>query len=99
MTLKQTWIMPTLTAFQTLDVMEAPLHQTGWKSKITTGNGENQYGSEIVDDLLEFTHSVFINFVYLFTPVLFHKDFCSVFQKTVNKERKLQRENGRIEEK
>lgn len=37
--------MPNLTAFQTLDVVEAPLHQTGWKSKTTTGNGENQYGS------------------------------------------------------
>lgn len=37
--------MPDPRAFQTSNVMEAPLHQTGWKSKTTTGNGENQYGS------------------------------------------------------
>lgn len=72
------------------------------KQKTTTGNGENQYGSGGNHGwrMLEFTHPVFINLVYLFTPVLFHKDFCLVFQKTMNKERKLQRrENGRMEEK
>lgn len=57
---------------------------------------------EIVDDLLELMHSIFINFVSLFMPVLFPKDFCSASPKTMNKECKLQwkrRENGRMEEK
>lgn len=41
-----------------------------------------------VDDLLWLMHSIFINFVHLFMPVLARgqKDFCPAFQKTVDGE-------------
>lgn len=68
--------MPDPRAFQTPNVMEAPSQQTGWKSKTPQGMVRiNMDLEEIVDDLLELMHSIFINFVSLFMPVLFPKIF------------------------
>lgn len=89
MTVRQIWIMPHLWTFQTWNTMET-LHQTGWRSKTTKGNGGNQRGSEkLGDELPELRHNIFITFVYLLMPVLLCKGFGSASQKTVDKELKL----------
>lgn len=43
-TVKPTWIMLDLSICPVPSVMETPLHQTGWRSKTTTRNSENERG-------------------------------------------------------
>lgn len=87
-------------------------HQMSWKHHYIRQGKEtkppqgmvsiNMDLEEIMDDLLELMHANFINLVYLFMPVLFHKNFCSASQKAVTKKHKLQwkrREKCRMEEK